>query len=113
MTIHLPDELASSLRAAVLNGHFASEEELVAAAVRDYLLRKHDEASQTASTSGAALEGKAIEEPSGQELQRKLLDAGIVTEIKPPITDPRPYLNRKAVPIKGQPLSETVIRERR
>jgi hypothetical protein len=53
------------------------------------------------------------EELSDQELQRRLLNAGIVGEIKPPITDLGPYRNRKAVPIQGEPLSETVIRERR
>jgi Arc/MetJ-type ribon-helix-helix transcriptional regulator len=37
MTIHLPPELESSIRAEVLSGHFASEDDMVAAAVRDYL----------------------------------------------------------------------------
>jgi putative addiction module CopG family antidote len=40
-------------------------------------------------------------------------DAGLLSEIKPPITDPTPYQNRQAVPIQGEPLSETVLRERR
>ena len=39
MTIHLPQELESSIRAHVLSGKFASEDDMVAAAVRDYLLR--------------------------------------------------------------------------
>ena len=39
MTIHLPQELESSIRAEVLSGQFASEDDMVAAAVRDYLLR--------------------------------------------------------------------------
>lgn len=53
-------------------------------------------------------------EPAGnEELQRRLVDAGLLGEIKPPITDLTPYRNRKAVPIQGGPLSETVIRERR
>ena len=50
---------------------------------------------------------------SGQELQRRLFNAGVLSEIKPPITDLTPYQNRQAVPIQGEPLSETVIRERR
>jgi Arc/MetJ-type ribon-helix-helix transcriptional regulator len=40
MTIHLPEELESSIRAAVLNGLFASEDDLVAAAVRAYLQQR-------------------------------------------------------------------------
>ena len=37
MTIQLPKDLESSVRAEVLSGHFASEDDLVAAAVRAYL----------------------------------------------------------------------------
>jgi hypothetical protein len=47
------------------------------------------------------------------EMQRQLLEAGIIGEIRPPITDLTPYRNRRAVPIKGEPISETIIRERR
>ena len=48
-----------------------------------------------------------------QELQRRLFEAGVISEIKPPITDLTPYQNRRAIPIQGDPISETVIRERR
>ncbi len=47
-----------------------------------------------------------------QRIQRALYDAGLVIEIKPPITDPAPY-RREPIKIKGKPLSETVIEERR
>jgi hypothetical protein len=50
---------------------------------------------------------------SPRDVQQRLLDAGIVSEIKPQIADPEQYRRRKAVPIQGEPLSETVIRERR
>lgn len=40
MTIHLPKDLESSIRAEVLSGHFASEDDRVAAAVREYF-RQH------------------------------------------------------------------------
>ena len=59
---------------------------------------------------GSSLEAEGI---ADQELQRRLLEAGIISEIKPPITDMTPYRNRRAVPIQGEPISETVIRERR
>jgi hypothetical protein len=49
----------------------------------------------------------------GQEIQHRLYDAGLLSEIKPPIRNLTPYRDRKAVPIQGEPLSETVIRERR
>jgi Arc/MetJ-type ribon-helix-helix transcriptional regulator len=38
--------LGSSIRQEVLNGHFASEDDLVAAAVRDYLQRRQQQAPQ-------------------------------------------------------------------
>ena len=44
MTIQLPEDLESSIRAEVLSGHFASEDDLVAAAVRDYLRRTREQA---------------------------------------------------------------------
>jgi len=40
MTIRLPEDLAGWIQAQVLNGQFASADDLVAAAVRDYLRRK-------------------------------------------------------------------------
>src|SRR5437660_522712 len=113
MTIHLPEVLASSIRAEVLSGHFATEDDLVAAAVREYLRRKHAQARQTGDAAAAGHAAPAEAEPSAQELQRRLLEAGVLSEIKPPITDLTPYRNRQAVPIQGEPLSDTVIRERR
>ena len=40
-------------------------------------------------------------EPSSQELQQRLLEAGLISEIKPPITDLTPYQNRQAIPVQG------------
>ncbi len=62
--------------------------------------------------------GEARQDAAGNQqadlaLQRQLLEAGIISELRPPITDMAPYRNRKAVPIQGEPISETVIRERR
>jgi hypothetical protein len=47
-----------------------------------------------------------------ERAQRALYEAGLLSEIKPPITDARPY-RRDPIKIKGKPLSETVIEERR
>ena len=47
-----------------------------------------------------------------QRVQRALYEAGVVSEIKPAITDPTPY-RREPIKIEGKPLSETVIEERR
>jgi hypothetical protein len=56
---------------------------------------------------------KLEEELAEQEMQRRLVAAGVLSEIKPP---PRflPARERfSPVPIQGEPLSETIIRERR
>jgi Arc/MetJ-type ribon-helix-helix transcriptional regulator len=50
MTIHLPEDLAGSIRAEVLSGHFASEEDMVAVAVRVYLRREHTQAPPAAKS---------------------------------------------------------------
>ena len=60
MTIHLPPELESSIRAEVLSGHFASEADMVAAAVRDYLRRQRQASPQPASQEPAAQAHKPI-----------------------------------------------------
>jgi Arc/MetJ-type ribon-helix-helix transcriptional regulator len=57
MTIHLPEDLESSIRAQVLSGHFASEGDLVAAAVRDYLRRQQEQARQDAAAATAVRPG--------------------------------------------------------
>src|SRR5207245_473292 len=107
MTIHLPEDLANSILAEVLSGHFATEDDMVAAAVRDYLRRKHGQAN--ASAAGHVVH--AEQEPTAQELQQRLFEAGVISEIKPPIADLTPYSYRQAVPTQGEPLSETIIRE--
>lgn len=106
MTITLPKDLESSIRAEVLSGHFASEGELVAAAVRAYLGQQPKEITKRTMDNRQT-------EPTSQDLQQRLLEAGIISEIKPPITDLTPYQNRHAIAVQGEPLSETVTRERR
>jgi Arc/MetJ-type ribon-helix-helix transcriptional regulator len=103
MTIHLPEELQRYVHEQILAGRFMSEDDVIMDA-----LERQRQAQQP-----AVAPDKGREELSSQELQRRLLEAGIISEIKPPITDLTPYLNRRAIPIMGEPLSETVIRERR
>jgi hypothetical protein len=42
-----------------------------------------------------------------------LHEAGLIKDIKPPITDFTPYQNRKLIKVEGKPLSEILIEERR
>jgi Arc/MetJ-type ribon-helix-helix transcriptional regulator len=107
MTIHLPPHIESSIQAAVHSGHFASFDDAMTEAA-SLLLQRLKQSTQAATPVNHELKG-----PGHEELQRRLFDAGLLSEIKPPITDLTPYQNRQAISIQGEPLSETVIRERR
>jgi hypothetical protein len=49
------------------------------------------------------------EEAFAQELR----EAGLLSEVKPPITDFTPYQHREPIATTGKPLSEVIIEERR
>jgi hypothetical protein len=68
--------------------------------------------SKLASRAPATQPDLTPEELAEQEVQRRLVEAGVLSEVKPP----RRFLPERErftpLPIKGEPLSETVIRER-
>jgi len=113
MTIHLPEPLQNSILAAVHSGRYASLDDAMTEAASMLVERLRHEQTQAPHAANANAQPTAGNEPDSQELQRRLLKAGIISEIKPPITDLTPYQNRQAVPIQGEPISETAIRERR
>ena len=47
------------------------------------------------------------------ELDRRLLCAGVIGQVPTPLTDLAPYRRWKPITLKGKPLSETIIEERR
>jgi hypothetical protein len=57
--------------------------------------------------------GPMDEAAAEEEFKRRLVKAGLLREIKPPIRDLTPYLDREPFEIEGKPLSETIIEERR
>ncbi len=48
-----------------------------------------------------------------EEFEKHLAEKGFITEYKPPVTDFSRYENYKPIEVKGEPVSETIIRERR
>lgn len=107
MTIHLPEHLERYVQDQVQAGRYPTEDDVV----RDALERHQQAELQPAKTTEQnELTPVQI---AGLDLQRRLLAAGIISEIKPPITDLTPYRNRSAVPVQGEPVSEAIIRERR
>ncbi len=65
--------------------------------------------------SPAAQDGPPLTEAelADQEAQRRLLAAGVISEIKPSRRVPTETERFTPIPIQGEPLSETIIRERR
>lgn len=51
--------------------------------------------------------------PTEEEFEEELLREGILDHVPPPITDLTPYQDRELVEIPGEPLSETIIKDRR
>jgi Arc/MetJ-type ribon-helix-helix transcriptional regulator len=96
MTIHLPEDLENSVRVLVQNGRFASFDDAMAEAARILL-------KQPAPASAPVTEA---------ELLQQMLDIGMMTKLPDAdadFDDP----DDQPIDIKGEPLSETVIRERR
>jgi len=52
-------------------------------------------------------------ELADREAQRRLLAAGVISEIRPSRRVPTETEQFTPIPIQGEPLSETIIRERR
>jgi hypothetical protein len=50
---------------------------------------------------------------SEEEFEQRLLSKGIISRIPPRIRDAEFYANRKPIEVKGKPLSEIIIEERR
>jgi len=97
MTIHLPEDLETYVRGEVQKGRFASSDEAITEAVR-LLRQKKLEAERTAATP--------------DEINRQLLEAGLLSHI-PIRPDPVTYREFSPIAIEGEPISETIIRERR
>jgi Arc/MetJ-type ribon-helix-helix transcriptional regulator len=92
MTIHLPEHLERYLHDQVVAGRFRSEDDVILAA-----LEQHRQSQQP-----SAAPPSHSDEPSSLEMQRRLFDAGIIAEVRPPITDLTPYQERIAGPFRSE-----------
>jgi putative addiction module CopG family antidote len=99
MTMHLPEDLQRYVQTEVQSGRFASPDEAISDA-----LRLHRQKKQEAQSPRKAL--------TPDELNRQLLEAGLLSQI-PARPDPVDYQEFSTIAIEGEPLSETIIRERR
>jgi Arc/MetJ-type ribon-helix-helix transcriptional regulator len=98
MTIHLPENLESSILAAVRSGHFASVDEAMAEAARLLLTKCQPTKPARALTL--------------DELDQQMLAEGLMSQL-PNAAQDIDDEDDEPVVIEGEPLSETIIRERR
>src|SRR4051794_36619940 len=115
MTIDLSKDLEKIVHDAVSAGFYAREAEVI----RDALIRLDQSLSKTAPASGKkakrAKPAPQKKEPlSVEEIHQQMLASGLLASLPDPaldIDDDDPA--DQPVPIKGEPLSETILRERR
>ena len=100
MTIQLPEDLEHFVRSQVLSGHFASEDEAIAEAV--LLLRQREQE-----------QGGQARPLSEEEFERRLVASGFLGNAPPRLAAASSQREFQPIRIEGEPLSETVIRERR
>jgi Arc/MetJ-type ribon-helix-helix transcriptional regulator len=117
MTIHLPPEVEKSLIAKVHSGMFPSLDAAMTQAAQ--LLLEKIEQAPSAKPKGKAKPAKAAKTVQPQkkpltraEFDQHLLALGLISQL--PDTDADfDDPDDEPIEIKGEPLSETVIRERR
>ena len=111
MTIHLPEDLKRFVHNAVRGGRYANQDDMI----RDALTRLRQTMPQDGGK--ARRRAKSAEEPKRKvlteaELQQHMLEIGLMSQLPDTdadFDDPDDQL----ISIKGEPLSETIIRERR
>ncbi len=108
MTIQLPNDLERGIEAEVLKGHYPSVDDAMAEAVRLWLQQRRQ--GETSLDEPPIL---TAEQRADQEAQQRMYAAGLLNEIKPPRRVSTGTERFTPITIQGEPLSETIIRERR
>ena len=106
MDIQLSDQTQRYIRSQIESGRYQSEEELIEAAV--HLLSAGD-----LKTSGTKIEQVEDSAAVDQEVQRRLFAEGLLSEIKPSSRQTGGWPPFTPIPVRGEPVSETIIRDRR
>ena len=106
MTIHLSKDLEKFVHDAVRDGLYAREDDVI----RDALLRlKQTMPGKKTKHAKPAQQKKPL---TRAEFDQKLLELGLITQLPDTAAD-FDDPDDEPIAIKGEPLSETVIRERR
>src|SRR5208337_1686912 len=113
MTVHLSKDLEQIVHEAVRAGLYAREDDVI----RDALIRLKQTMpgdTEMAHQDAKGAKSPAEEKPLIDALNQRLLAAGLVIQLPDPaedIDDDDP--DDQPIEIVGEPLSETIIRERR
>jgi Arc/MetJ-type ribon-helix-helix transcriptional regulator len=112
VTIHLSKDLERFVQDAVRTGRYATEDDVI----RDALLLLRRDMPTNAGVPGRRTKRVQPDEPNKpltpDELNQQMLASGLIARLPDPAED----IDDAADPpiaIKGEPLSETIIRERR
>jgi Arc/MetJ-type ribon-helix-helix transcriptional regulator len=107
MIIHLSKDLERFVHDAVRAGLYTNEDDVV----RDALTRLEKTLPKLPRASGKAAPPKAKKTMTEEEFKQHLLEIGLVTSLPDPALDIDDD-DEPPIVIKGEPLSETIIRER-
>ena len=120
MNTHLPADLEEFVQAKVRSGRFSSSDEAITAAVR--LLREQEEAEAArvledmragrTQPLAEALAGSRPTRMTEAKFKQQLLKSGLMSSLPTP-SDPASRPAFQPIAIEGEPLSETILRERR
>lgn len=111
MTINLPKDVERSIEAAVQSGHFASADDAVAVAWRVF----EQSGSERGPSGKKPKRARTIPDKkpvTEEDFLKHLVAIGLVTQLPDPAEDIDDDDDPPIV-IQGEPLSETIIRERR
>jgi Arc/MetJ-type ribon-helix-helix transcriptional regulator len=115
MTIHLSRELERFVHDAVRAGLYAREDDVISDALTR-LKQAMPEAAQTPAKRAKRAKAKASPPPKKpltiEELHRQMMAEGLITQLPDTAAD-FDDPDDQPITIKGEPLSETIIRERR
>ena len=71
-------------------------------------MKNNEEPEESGQDDMAQLRGELED-----KLEKRLFELGYLSKINEPITDFTPYENRTLIKVKGKPLSEIIVEDRR
>jgi Arc/MetJ-type ribon-helix-helix transcriptional regulator len=114
MTIRLTKDLEQFVHDAVRSGHYARENDVIRDALTRLKQAMSEDVAKPPRKAKPAKSAKLKQKPlTPDELNQRLLASGLVTRLPNPADDVDDDADDFPIVIEGEPLSETIIRERR